>query len=212
MGYEKLIKVQQALKAPKNQRNSFGGYSYRSCEDILEAVKPLLAEQNLLLVITDEVRVIDGRFYVVATASIFDPNDDTFPALAQVRGWAREPEAKKGMDDSQITGAASSYARKYALNGLFLIDDNKDADTDEYTKSSTYSSKQKTASKTASNSLEQPKNSNKTVQQHFSELTRNIKKEQKQNIHLWCVAEYGEDYFSKDEALTAAIKQFALDK
>lgn len=125
--HEKLLAIQTKLKAPKGQYNSFGKYSYRSAEDILEAVKPLNAEQDVLLTITDEIKEIGGRVYVVATATVSDGTD-----TLQVSAFAREPENKKGMDDSQITGATSSYARKYALNGLYAIDDNKDADTDEH--------------------------------------------------------------------------------
>lgn len=120
----KLIKVQETLKAPKNQFNKFGGYNYRSCEDILEALKPLLAEQGLLLTITDEPTLVGERVYIKATASVTDGKTTT-----SATAYAREEDAKKGMDGSQVTGAASSYARKYALNGLFLIDDTKDADT-----------------------------------------------------------------------------------
>ena len=125
--HEKLLAIQTKLKAPKGQYNGFGKYSYRSAEDILEAVKPLNAEQGVLLTITDEIKEIGGRVYVVATATVSDGTD-----TLQVSAFAREPENKKGMDDSQITGATSSYARKYALNGLYAIDDNKDADTDEH--------------------------------------------------------------------------------
>lgn len=125
--HEKLIAIQTKLKAPKGQYNSFGKYSYRSAEDILEAVKPLNAEQGLLLTITDEIKEVGGRIYVVATATVSDGTDEL-----KVSAFAREPENKKGMDESQITGATSSYARKYALNGLYAIDDNKDADTDEH--------------------------------------------------------------------------------
>lgn len=129
--YEKLIKVQSELKAPKNQRNSFGGYNYRSCEDILEAVKPILKENKLTMLIKDDVVEIGSRYYIVAIIELIDiETSEKIVAQAQ----ARESETKKGMDDSQITGTASSYARKYALNGLFLIDDTKDADTDEYKK------------------------------------------------------------------------------
>jgi len=120
---EKLISVQQKLKAPKNQRNNFGGYNYRSCEDILEAVKPILAKEGLLLTISDRMAEVGGRIYVMATAKLEDEDD-----IVEVTAFAREEEEKKGMDASQITGAASSYARKYALNGLFCIDDTKDAD------------------------------------------------------------------------------------
>ena len=124
---EKLIEVQTELKAPKNKFNSFGNFSYRSCEDILESVKPLLKARGLMMTITDEVVNVGSKNYIRATVTIGD-GDQT----ASVSAFAREAEAKKGMDDSQITGTASSYARKYALNGMFLIDDTKDADTDEY--------------------------------------------------------------------------------
>lgn len=127
---KKLVAVQAALKAPKGQFNKFGGYKYRSCEDILEAVKPLLLEQGLQLTITDEPVEVGGRIYIKATATVTDGSE-----TAAVSGYAREAETKKGMDESQITGTASSYARKYALNGLFLIDDTKDADaTNEHQK------------------------------------------------------------------------------
>lgn len=127
--YEKLMKVQAELKAPKGQYNSFGKYKYRSCEDILEAVKPLNAKHGVVLTVGDEVVEISSRFYVKATATLVDIESGekvTNTALA------REDDAKKGMDGSQITGTASSYARKYCLNGLYCIDDTKDADTDEY--------------------------------------------------------------------------------
>lgn len=119
---EKLAKIQKELKAPKGQLNKFGGYNYRSCEDILEAVKPLL--DGAILTLQDEIINIGNRFYVKATATF---TDGTY--THSVTAMAREPETKKGMDESQITGMASSYARKYALNGLFCIDDTKDADT-----------------------------------------------------------------------------------
>lgn len=122
-----LQKIQAELKAPKGQYNSFGKYAYRSAEDILEAVKPLLKKNKAELVLSDEIVEVGGRIYVKATAML---NADGEKAV--VNAYAREPEQKKGMDESQITGTASSYARKYALNGLFLIDDTKDADTDEY--------------------------------------------------------------------------------
>lgn len=118
-----LQEIQQKLKAPKGQRNNFGGYNYRSCEDIVEALKPILAEYSAAIILSDEIVEIGGRVYVKATATLKTDKDST-----SVTAYAREPEAKKGMDESQITGAASSYARKYALNGLFGIDDTKDAD------------------------------------------------------------------------------------
>lgn len=155
--YEKLSKVQEELKAPKGQYNSFGKYKYRSCEDILEAVKPILIKNKLSMQISDELVVIgestpttynevyydkdlkrenertvisgNQRYYIKATVTLLDIEDNSTMSNT---AYAREEEYKKGMDGSQITGTASSYARKYALNGLFLIDDTKDADTDEY--------------------------------------------------------------------------------
>lgn len=132
---KRLIEIQQELKAPKNQKNNFGGYNYRSCEDILEAVKPHLQKHNLLLVINDSIEAINTRFYVRATATIYD---ETGKKLIETSALAREEESKKGMDASQLTGATSSYARKYALNGLFAIDDTKDADaTNKHNKETT---------------------------------------------------------------------------
>lgn len=119
-----LAQIQSELKAPKGQRNTFGMYNYRSCEDILEAVKPLLTERGLVLLITDDIVQIGERYYVRATATIYDAEGSFISNSA----LAREEAVKKGMDASQITGATSSYARKYALNGLFAIDDTKDAD------------------------------------------------------------------------------------
>ena len=124
--YEKLMTVQTKLRAPKGQYNSFGKYSYRSCEDILEALKPLLAEVGAIVNVSDEIKLIGDRFYVEATASFIDV--ETGERMI-AKASAREAETKKGMDDSQVTGSVSSYARKYALNGLFAIDDNKDADS-----------------------------------------------------------------------------------
>lgn len=122
--FDRLAKVQQQLKAPKNQRNNYGGYNYRSCEDILEAVKPLLGANSISLIINDEIVLIGDRYYIKATATIFDDKGN----YVSNSGYAREELTRKGMDSAQITGAASSYARKYALNGLFAIDDTKDAD------------------------------------------------------------------------------------
>lgn len=126
--HEKLINVQSELKAPKSRKNSFANYSYRNCEDILEAVKPLLKEHGLNLTVSDEIVQVGDRYYVKATASVGIIGT---PEQVHVSAFAREPEEKKGSDASQITGAASSYARKYALNGLFLIDDNQDADSQD---------------------------------------------------------------------------------
>lgn len=125
----KLLNIQRDLKCDKSQFNEFGKFKYRSCEDILEAVKPLCVREGVALLISDTIEQIGGKNYIKATVGLFDTQDDT--TIATAAAYAREPEEKKGMDDSQITGAASSYARKYALNALFAIDDTKDADSDE---------------------------------------------------------------------------------
>lgn len=146
--FEKLSKVQAELNAPKSRHNKFGNYDYRSCEDILQAVKPLLAANGLVLILNDEIIERAGRFYVESTATIYEM--ETLETL-RATAYARESESKSGMDAAQITGAASSYARKYALNALFNIDDTKDADADEYTQESqarakkTATTKKKTA-------------------------------------------------------------------
>lgn len=127
--YEKLQKVQENLKAPKNRTNSFGKYSYRNCEDILESCKPLLAEYKAVIVLSDYIEKVDDRYYVKAVASFIDTETGE---KIENQAFARESAEKRGMDDSQITGTASSYSRKYALNGLLAIDDEKDADSDEY--------------------------------------------------------------------------------
>ena len=119
---KKLAKIQKELKAPKNQFNKFGGYKYRSCEDILEAVKPLL--DGAVLIISDEIDCIGERYYIRATAILSDGEEKI-----EVQAYAREPDVRKGMDAAQVTGASSSYARKYALNGLFCIEDTKDPDS-----------------------------------------------------------------------------------
>lgn len=125
--YEALGEIQHRLKAPKNQTNKFGGYNYRSAEDILEAVKPLAHEVGATVNCSDEVLMVGDRFYVVATAILTTYEGEQ----VAVQGWAREQDERKGMDASQVTGSASSYARKYALSGLFAIDDEKDADAQE---------------------------------------------------------------------------------
>lgn len=122
---KELVSIQGRLKAPKGQKNTFGGYKYRSCEDILEAVKPLLREYACELVIGDEIVMVGDRYYIKATAVLRNSAGE----FVNTTAWAREEDTKKGMDASQITGAASSYARKYALCGLFAIDDGKDADS-----------------------------------------------------------------------------------
>lgn len=125
--YSKLIKVQATLNAPKGQFNSFGKYHYRSCEDIMGAVKPLLAEHGLVQFVSDEIELVGDRYYVKATVTVTDGK-----TTHSVSASARESESKKGMDDAQVTGSTSSYARKYALNGMYNIDDAKDADTNQY--------------------------------------------------------------------------------
>lgn len=168
-----LTTIQSELKAPKGQYNSFAKYYYRSCEDILEAVKPLLVKHEATLTVSDEVVSIGDRFYVKATATLFSAKDGSFTVSA----YAREPDSKKGSDESQITGAASSYARKYALNGLFLIDDAKDADTDEHRAESSRPSQKPQATSGGT----------KPTKEHVSEM-----------------AKWNDGTFSKDEL--AAIK------
>ena len=130
---EKLNRIQVELKAPKDKLNKFGGYNYRSAEGILEALKPLLKTYGVYVTLSDEIVEVGGRVYVKATACLSDTKSaDGFNEVKIATAYAREAETKKGMDEAQATGATSSYARKYALNGLFLLDDTKDADTDEY--------------------------------------------------------------------------------
>lgn len=125
--FEKLLAIQTKLKAPKNQHNDFGNYHYRNCEDILEAVKPICKEYKAVLILSDEIVFIEGRHYVQSTARLFDCEKPEMSIYSTAS--AREEERKKGMDESQVTGSSSSYARKYALNGLFDIDDTKDSDS-----------------------------------------------------------------------------------
>lgn len=126
---EKLMRIQTQIKAPKNLYNSFGKYKYRNAEGICEAVKPFLEKENVSLILLDDIMAVGNRIYVKAIARLTDNENGE---SVEVSAFAREPETNKGMSESQITGTASSYARKYALNGLFLLDDTKDADTDEY--------------------------------------------------------------------------------
>lgn len=160
--YEKLSEIQNELKAPKGQYNSFGKYKYRSCEDILEAVKPICKKYGAVLVLSDTLVNIGDRYYIQATARLTNiesqkENEDT---CISNTAYAREELEKKGMDGSQITGTASSYARKYALNGLFNIDDTKDADTDEYKKQT--------------DQPEQPKTINATMESSLREMITNL--------------------------------------
>lgn len=148
--YEKLMHIQTEIKAPKNLYNSFGKYKYRNAEGICEAVKPYLAKENASLVLHDDLVNVGDRIYVKATACLIDNESGR---TVEATAFAREALSKKGMDDSQITGTASSYARKYALNGLFLLDDTKDADTDENRMEREDRQAEKTISKTEAKAL-----------------------------------------------------------
>lgn len=152
--YSKLLNVQTELHAPKDKDNTFGKYKYRSLEDILEKVKPLLKENGLILILDDEIVEISGRFYVKATARVIDSDENELKSVA----FARESEQKTGMDAAQLTGSCSSYARKYAVSGLFCIDNNKDIDSDEYTAETTQDKPKKTAGrkKTETTSTPEP--------------------------------------------------------
>ena len=147
-----LSKIQKELKAPKGQFNKFGNYKYRSCEDILEAVKPILAKYGATIIITDDIEVRGDRYYVRATA-VLRVGD---VVLGTTQAFAREPEEKRGMDSSQITGTASSYARKYALNGLLLIDDTKDEDSNELHEEKAAKEEQKATSRKTANKDKNP--------------------------------------------------------
>lgn len=150
MKMQKLLNIQKDLKAPKSQYNAFGKYNYRNCEDILEAVKPLCEREKACLTLSDEVVQIGERYYIQASATLYD--SETGDIINTVTAYARESETKTGMDSSQITGSASSYARKYALNGLFNIDDTKDADSDENPKKASQNGAQGGKKASASNS------------------------------------------------------------
>lgn len=177
---KELIAIQSELKAPKSQFNKFGGYKYRKAEDILEAVKPLLNKQKCTLIITDDVVLIGNRIYVKATATIKNEKGE----CETTNGWAREEESKKGMDGSQITGASSSYARKYALNGLFAIDDNADSDTtnDGQHQEAQQTQTQQTAAKQPATSPFHPNDLNKGL----GYLSRCVSKD---NL-LWVIQHY----------------------
>jgi hypothetical protein len=185
MIYEKLAKIQSTIKAPKGQFNSFGRYNYRSCEDILEAVKPLL--DGLVLTLTDDVVMIGDRYYIRATATLTDSLDkETISNSA----YAREENEKKGMDASQLSGATSSYARKYALAGLFLLDDNKDADaTNDHGKSG-----KETPAKT-------PEKAPSAQSADGAKTPDDIKKEMSE----WFETEYGPDAMKKFGEMTKGV-------
>ena len=142
--YSKLARIQTELRAPKDKDNNFGKYKYRSLEDILEKAKPLLKENGVILILNDEIVEISGRFYVKATATVYDANATDGAGISAV-SFARESDSKTGMDAAQLTGSCSSYARKYAVSGLFCIDNNKDIDSDEYAAEPTQEKAKKTA-------------------------------------------------------------------
>lgn len=175
---KELISIQSELKAPKSQFNKFGGYKYRKAEDILEAVKPLLAKQKCTLIITDDVVLIGNRIYVKATATIKNEKGE----CETTAGWAREEETKKGMDGSQITGASSSYARKYALNGLLAIDDNQDSDINN---DGQHQAAQQQAQTQAQQTASQQFNSN-DLNEGLAYLSRCVNKD---NL-LWVIQHY----------------------
>ncbi len=179
--YRKLKEIQGAVKAPKSQYNSFGKYSYRSAEDILEALKPLLQEKECVLMLNDEIIEMGNRFYVQATAILFDVEEGK---SIFTRALAREEEVKKGMDGSQVTGAASSYARKYALNGLFCLDDQKDSDTTNQGKPN--DSKGKPDEKNNGNG----KTGKRKAQEALFATIRDAKFSE-QSVKAWMESEYG---------------------
>lgn len=174
---KELIEIQRELKAPKGNYNSFGKYKYRSAEDILESVKPLCHKNGCLLTLSDSVELIGERFYIKATAKITNGTDSV-----EVTAYAREEETKKGMDGSQITGTASSYARKYALNGLFCIDDTKDADTDEYTARTRGTSAKKTEKKSAEELAEVANNKEANITPGAASYLSGLAEETKSDI------------------------------
>jgi hypothetical protein len=172
----KLSEIQKKLKAPKNQKNSFGGYNYRSCEDILEAVKPLLGDATVI--ISDEIVEVGGRIYVKATATFKGEDEASVTAYAREQEKKLNKEGKETMDHAQITGAASSYARKYALNGLFLIDDTKDADTMD-NREATSSKKEQVEKVSRADQYEamvQSLNTEKDMKAYWAKLPANDKK------------------------------------
>lgn len=191
---ERLIAVQSQLKVPKNQYNDYGGFKYRSCEDILEAVKPLLQKEGLYVTIADDIVVIGERFYVKATATLSDGEN----AISN-HAFAREDAAKKGMDGSQVTGTASSYARKYALNGLLAIDDTKDAEAlnngKEYTATSKASGKAKATAPTPK--IPAPDKAAVIAAVYAAQTEEEVVAIYKKNSY----------YFGKDEAVITACSQ-----
>jgi len=189
--YSKLSKVQNELKAPKGQWNKFGNYAFRSCEDITEAVKPLLSDNGLMMTITDDLKLIGDRYYIKATVTVIDTETSE---KHEVSSYAREAEDKKGMDVSQITGATSSYARKYALNGMFAIDDTKDADsTNKHGKD------------------EKNTSDNNSDSSHSDNVITNETKQRIQNL-INKATELAGDKFDSKQIKTQMCKDFAKEK
>ena len=182
----RILQVQSKLKAPKNQYNSFGKFKYRSAEDILEGLKPLLAKNELLQTISDEIVLVGDRFYIKATVTVRHGEEEI-----SVSAYAREVLNKKGMDESQITGTASSYARKYALNGMWAIDDTKDSDTDEY----------------AQRTVEKNKQEDKTKQFNNQGY---ITQQQRQDLQQNAIRLHGKD--NAIAAITGMLNHFKLSK
>lgn len=188
--FQKLQNIQSRLKVEKKNYNSFGGYSYRSCEDILEAVKPLLVENNLALVMTDEVEAVGERYYIKATATLYDTENGTnIAAIA----YAREALEKKKMDDAQVTGSSSSYARKYALNGLFAIDDAKDSDF--LNKDESYTARQPRQQGRQNTSQGQQGGQNNILESTRREISQALKAKNIQNRDFinWLIKNYNTD-------------------
>ena len=194
--YEKLNKIQSELKAPKSNYNSFGKYHYRSCEDIMEGLKPLLTDHNVTLVVNDEIVQVGDRYYIKSTATLVDTESEKF---VQASAYAREEESKKGMDSSQLTGSTSSYARKYALNGLFCIDDTKDADaTNAHGKEKPEKKQPKAAP--------QP-----TLKETMFYNLKQIGVTDKEKIVEYIKSRIGKEISSSDELTEAEIKKVAED-
>lgn len=199
---KELAIIQSTLKAPKNLRNSFGGYNYRSCEGILEAVKPLLMEQGCFITLTDAMIPVANRVYVEATATITNVDGQS----VSVKAYAREEETKKGMDAAQITGAASSYARKYALNGLFAIDDTKDPDTEEHYKRTHHEASAKPADPIRSTPPEAPRAKNRVTMDMLEDPVKGDCMLD-WGYQRWTASNYAEDF----DAGAALLRSFDAD-
>lgn len=197
--YEKINKIQVELKAPKSQRNNFGNYNFRNCEDILEALKPLLLREKMIIQLSDELVQIGDRFYIKATATLIDIESGEKHSTTS---FAREELTKKGMDGSQITGASSSYARKYALNGLLAIDDTKDSDTTNTGNHNSESSKQQAKQKKHLTKEEKKVRFIKYINEHYTDFKMKIDKFKLENS----VKNIEELTYEKLEELATSIK------